>query len=116
MKVTGSLTAQGRRCGVLRLALGVADGYMVAATTGAAAQSLRFDNTNTLAQTPAFQQVAELYARENAPTFYLDVAGLHGVMGEGQAVAILSPIRTITANANVIEGIALNRIYLLLEK
>ena len=100
----------------LRLAVGVADGYMVAATTGAVAQSLRFDNTNTLAQTPAFQQVAELYARENAPTFYLDVAGLHGVMGEGQAVAILSPIRTITANANVIEGIALNRIYLLLEK
>lgn len=101
----------------LQLAVGVAGGYVVAATTGAAAQSLHFDNANALAQTPAFQAVAELYARENAPTFYLDVAGLRGVMGEETAVSTsLMPIHTIAANANVVEGIALNRIYLLLEK
>lgn len=106
----------------LRLAVGATDGYMVVATTGTAAQSLRFDNANTLAQTPAFQQVVELYARENAPTFYLDVAGLRGAMREEgdegltAVAASLQPIHTIAANANVVEGIALNRIYLVLEK
>lgn len=103
----------------LRLALGAADGYIIAATTGTAAQSLRFDQASTLAQTPAFQEAAALYAQENAPTFYVDVAALRGVMGEeggGGLTAVLSPIRTITANANVVEGISLNRIYLLLEK
>lgn len=101
----------------LRLAVGAADGYVVAATTGAAAQLLHFDNSNTLAQTSAFQQAATLYAQENAPTFYLDVAGLRGAMGEETAVgASLMPIHTIAANSNVVEGIVLNRIYLVLEK
>ena len=81
------------------------------ATTADIAQSLRFDGVNSLAETPNFQLATQAFQNENAPTFFMDVAEVRGVLGE-EETAVLAPIHTIAANNNIVDDIILNRIYL----